>query len=280
MIIEYEEYLIYKDILIEKFFSIKTNNNINALTDLERELEYFIYYLKLELEKNETLNKKLNISELEDLLSIIKFLIKIRYISIPNIKEEDSSREIVHSLRERLIKIKNENKIWSLREISYISIMLFACRNINELIELCDYNKQQIRNYYEKNEINKKEYNRLIVIIQSHLTTILFEYKFNISMDNEARYKEKEKVYDEIFNNNLDEMLKNNTPNRDNAAHLILANCKKTILTKDIKYMKNALLLIKYYKEYYRITFIKNHIIKYEKDKNLYRSYINLIDTN
>lgn len=75
---EDDEDEIYKSILVEKFFSIKSNHKINKLEDLQNEVEYLLYYLnKNQNNSPDILNY---ISELKDLYSIITFAIKLAYI--------------------------------------------------------------------------------------------------------------------------------------------------------------------------------------------------------
>lgn len=268
MINKYDEYIVYKNILIEKFFSIKTNHKINELNDLKDRLEYFLYYVK---------NEIYDMSELEDLLLVVKYVIKAKYIkNMNNSTKLIEARHEVSSLWERLISMKNENKQWSIRETRYVNILLAAYPEIDELIELFNYSKQQIINYHEKNEISKQERNNFIISLQNNVTLTLFDYKFRISIKNNIPYENKGEIYDYILNSNLDEMLKNNEPTKDNMVFLISANCLKAILSKEIDYIRNAMLLIKQYKAYYAINYIKNYIIKYEKDLSLYNSYMNL----
>lgn len=98
-------------------------------------------------------------SEAEILLSIIKFLIKAKYIkSVYDTNYINYTRNIIKDLWEKLINIKDENSLWSIREIEYINIMVFYYTKTDELIELSEYTENQIKNYYRKNKLSDEEY--------------------------------------------------------------------------------------------------------------------------
>lgn len=124
-----------------------------------------------------------------------------------------------------------------------------------------------------------KEYKRLLIALQSNIVNTLFYNKFKVYKYNKnSTYENKQYKYDEILNQNLNETLNNNKPNKGNAFVLIIANARKAVLSKEVKYVHNAIILIKIYELYFVVDYLKNDILKCESDQNLHKAYIDLVN--